>query len=534
MLYLLQVLGGLALFLFGVGTLSDAMEQLAGERIQIWLDRMTNRPIKGAVFGVVATALMQSSGLLMVTMIGLINANLMTLPQAVGVMMGQEIGTTLTAQMAAFRIGDLCYVLILAGFLIIEVGAKRGWRPYGEIIFGIGVLFLGMNLMSGALKVLTDTPLVAGWLATMGQHRIAGVLAGMVATAAVQSSSATTAVVVALGISGGITLPGAIAIILGANIGSCITGLMASLRLSQAARQASVAQILINVFGVLIFLPFITPFAELITATSGELPRQIANAHTVFNIAVSVVLFPFVRHIARLAERLVPKPEKAEEPRLTAYIDERQYQIPQVALQEAFRELHRLGDMTAQMIDASRRALLDGDITAAQWVLEQEQGFVDPVCWEIQAFVDGLLEHGRLSPRHQRRCFQIKNLLIDIERVGDLAQNLAEAAQQLHEHAITFSPDAIAELDYLARHVHHTYTCVMDALRDRDRELAARVCRMEDDFDALYLEARQGHINRIQAGVCHPEVNVLFVETLRNLERISDHADNVGVSISRN
>ena len=204
MLYLLQVLGGLALFLFGVGTLSDAMEQLAGERIQIWLDRMTNRPIKGAVFGVVATALMQSSGLLMVTMIGLINANLMTLPQAVGVMMGQEIGTTLTAQMAAFRIGDLCYVLILAGFLIIEVGAKRGWRPYGEIIFGIGVLFLGMNLMSGALKVLTDTPLVAGWLATMGQHRIAGVLAGMVATAAVQSSSATTAVVVALGISGGV------------------------------------------------------------------------------------------------------------------------------------------------------------------------------------------------------------------------------------------------------------------------------------------------------------------------------------------
>ena len=533
MFYILQVLGGMALFLFGVDKLSEGMEKLAGNRIQVWLDRMTNKPINGAIFGTVATALIQSSSLLMVTMIGLINANLMTLEQAVGVMMGLEFGTTLTALIGAFRLGDFCFLFIALGFVLIEFVPKNDWRDYGEVILGFGVLFLGMNLMSDALRVVTQAPMVATWLAVMGKNVLAGVLAGIVATAIVQSSSAITGLVVAMGISNTITLPAAISILLGANIGTCVTGFIASFRLSRASRRASIAQILINVFGVLLFMPFVSPFAGLVSTTSTVLPRQIANAHTIFNIVVSVLLFPFVKQIARLVERLVPEGKQAVQPKLTAYIDERQFRIPQVALQEAFRELHRLGEVTAQMLEYSRRAMLEQDLEAIQWVLKQEDGFVDPVCRALDDFINGLLQRN-LSVRQQRHCFQIKNLVTDIERVGDLTENLAEAAQKRVQHQVNFSLQAIEDIDRLCQHAHRTYTCALDALRDRDRVMAKRACDLEGAFDEMYLEARQGHIQRLEEGVCQPEADVVFVEWLRNLERISDHADNLGVSVSRN
>ena len=533
MFYFLQVLGGMALFLFGVDKLSEGMEKLAGNQIQVWLDRMTNKPIKGAIFGAVATALIQSSSLLMVTMIGLINASLMTLPQAIGVMLGQEIGTTLTAQIVAFKIGDLCFLFIAVGFVMIEFVRRDGWRDYGEIILGFGVLFLGMNLMSDALKVLAQAPLVATWLALMGKNVFAGVFAGIVTTAIVQSSSAVTGLVVAMGIGNAITLPAAVAILFGANIGTCITGLIASLRLSRASRRASIAQILINVFGVLIFLPFISPFTTLVSSTSTLLPRQIANAHSIFNIIVSVLLFPFIKQIAWLAERLVPEAKVVVQPKLTAYIDERQFRIPQVALQEAFRELYRLGEVTAQMLECSQRAMLEQDLEAIQWVFDHEDGFVDPVCKALDGFINGLLQ-GNLSLSQQRHCFQIKNLITDIERVGDLTEDMAEAAQRRIEHQVVFSPQALVDIDRLCKHAHTTYICALDALRDRDHGAAQRACDLEEEFDHLYLEARQGHIQRLEEGVCTPEADVIFVEWLRNLERISDHADNLGVSVRRN
>jgi phosphate:Na+ symporter len=533
MFYVLQVLGGMALFLFGVGMLGGGMEKLTGDQIQKWLDRLTDRPLKGAALGAAATALIQSSSLLMVTVIGLINSNLMTLEQAVGVMMGQEIGTTLTAQIVAFKMGALCFLFIIVGFVLIEFPGRDGWRTYGEIMLGFGVLFLGMDTMTGALKILTQAPVVSSWLVAMGQNTLTGVLAGMTLTAIVQSSSAVTGLVVAMGLVDTITLPAAISVLLGANIGTCITGFIASLRLSRASRQASMAQILINVIGVLLFLPFLSPFTTLVSRTSPILPRQIANAHTIFNVIVSALLFPFVKQLAWLSRRLVPEGKQVRESDLTAYIDERQYRIPQVALQEALRELNRLGEMTAQMLKHSRRALLDQDMEATQWVLDQEKGFVDPVCKILERFVNTLLR-SNLSVSQQRRCFQIKNLLIDIERIGDLTEDLAEAAQQRVEGKVEFSPPAMEDLDRLCQHAYTTYTRALEALRTQDRAIALQACALEDTFDDLYLKARQGHIRRTEAGICQPAADVIFVESLRNLERISDHADNLGVSVCRN
>jgi len=532
MVSFLQVLGGLTLFLFGVRTLSSGMEKLAGDKIQEWLERMTDKRIKAALFGTGVTAALQSSSLMMATMIGLINTNLMTLEQAIGMMMGDEIGTTLTAQIVAFDIDNMAYLIIALGFIFIEFFPRGKWQDYGEVLMGFGILFLGMNLMSDALKVLTTVPAVESWLINMGQNVFAGLLAGTIFTAIVQSSSAVTGLVVAMGMSQSITLEGAVAILLGANIGTCATGLIASARLSRGARQASIAQILINVIGVLLFLPFFSPFTNLVRQTATELPRQIANAHTIFNVAVSAILFPFVGYIAMAARRLVPM--KAEdETKVTAYIDPMQYRMPSVALTESLRELIRMGEMTSQMIEYSRMALIEDDLEAAQWVIEQEDTFVDPVTDVLENFVNSLMRE-KLSSTQQKRCFQLKNLITDIGRVGDVAEDLAEAAQKRTNTNTKFSAEAINDLDRLCRHAHDTFSLALRALQTSDKALAQKACLMEDEFDHLYIEARQRHIERLEAGLCHPEADVLFTETLRNLERISDHADNVGISTLRN
>jgi len=527
----LQVLGGLALFLFGVRMLSKGMEKIAGGKIQDWLESMTSGRLKAALFGTGVTALMQSSSLMMATMIGLINAQIMTLEQAIGMMMGDEIGTTITAQMVAFDIDNLAFLFIALGFVFIEFLPRGKWQDYGEIIMGFGTLFLGMNLMSDALKVLTTIPFVEEWLVLMGQNVFAGLLAGIIVTAIVQSSSAVTGLTVAMGISHAISLEGALAILLGANIGTCATGLIASLRLSRAAKQASIAQILINVIGVLIFLPFFTPFIRLVRMTSSELPRQIANAHTIFNVAVSAILFPFVGIIAMVARWLAPEQEEQEK-KITAYIDQMQYGIPSVAITESFKELIRLGETTAKMVESSRLALIDKDMDAALWVLEQESEFVDPVTDVLENFVNGLMREN-LSADQQKRCFQLKNLLTDVERVGDLSEDLALASQERVNSKTEFSSAAIQDLDKLCRHAYDTYNLALKALRTGDHALANRTCRMEDEFDHLYDEMRQGHIKRIENGECHPEAEIIFTESLRHLERISDHADNLGISTLR-
>ncbi|TET51826.1 MAG: Na/Pi cotransporter family protein, partial [Anaerolineales bacterium] len=277
----------------------------------------------------------------------------------------------------------------------------------------------------------------------------------------------------------------------------------------------------------------LSPFTDLISRSSPSLARQIANAHSVFNVTVSLVLLPFTKHIARLAKWLVPRSPEEDKPKLTSFIDEAQHGLPAVALTEARRELSRIGERTAEMIDCGRRALVRDDMEAARWVLEQESEFVDAVCVVLEEFVNRLMQED-LSVAQQSRCFQLKNLITDIERVGDLAENLAQEAQKKVAHDVSFSPRATDELDKLFEHVHGTYTCALLSVRDGEHTLARRACRLEDEFDSMYLEARQAHVDRLESGICQPEAEVIFIEALRNLERIGDHADNLGISVLRN
>ena len=529
----IQILGGLALFLYGINMLSSGIEKLAGDQIQKWLEKVTNNRFKSAAFGAVATALVQSSSLIMVTMIGLINANLMSVEQAIGVMLGQEIGTTMTAQLVSFDIGDYRLVLVIIGLVFLEFFPRKDWRKFGEIFMGVGLIFVGMGFMSSALDSLIEIPWVAQSLLLLGEHIWIGVIGGMIFTAITQSSSAVTSLVIAMGLSQVITLEGAIGIILGANIGTCITGLVASLRMSPTARQASLAQIVINVVGVALFLPFLTPFTGLVQKTSAVLSHQIANAHTIFNVVVSVILLPFVKPIANFVNWVSPvKPEK-EKKRVTVYIDEGQFAVPSVAITEALKELYRLGKITAEMVELSCKALLEKDNENAARVLVMEDTVVDPVTDELETFVNKLMRSD-LSHAQQRRSFQIKNLLVDVERVGDMAEDIAQYAQDRAMTEIPFTDQAVQDFEKLWHNALSTYNLALQALKDKDRQLAEKVCEVESEFDTMYLEARQRHIVRLESGKCHPKADVIFTEAMRLLERISDHADNIGVSVLRN
>jgi phosphate:Na+ symporter len=367
----------------------------------------------------------------------------------------------------------------------------------------------------------------------MGQAPWVGILVGIIATSITQSSTAVTSMAVAMGMSEAIVLVGAIGIILGANIGSCITGLIAALRLSSTARQVSFAQILINVFGVLLFMPFIPQFANFIERTSSDLPRQIANAHTIFNVSVSLLLFPFVRQIADMARRLAPAdPAKAKQ-KVTMYIDQMQYAVPAVALSEAARELYRLGQVTAEMVELSSQALVEKNAANAERVLVMEDTVVDPVTRELDHFVNRLMG-AELSVAQRRRVIQIKSLLVDVERVGDMAEDIALYAQDRMMANIPFSSDAIDDLSQLSHSACSIYCRSLQAFQEDNPILATEVCDAESEFDVLYWKTREMHIRRVEAGRCHPEADVIFTETLRLLERISDHADNLGVSVSRN
>jgi phosphate:Na+ symporter len=532
MIGLLQILGGLALFMFGIRLLSAGMEKLAGDKIQKWLNKVTESRLSSAVFGTVATAFLQSSGLLMVTMIGLINANLMTVQQSIGIMLGQEIGTTVTAQIVAFNIGESRLLLVIVGFIFLEFFEQRDWKKYGEILMGLGLIFIGMTYMSHSLKELLKIQAFANGLVTMGQQPLIGVLAGLVVTGITQSSTAVTSMTVAMGMNHSITLQGAIGIILGANIGSCITGLVASLGQARTARQASIAQIAINVFGVVLFLPFISQYTSLVEHTSSDLPRQIANAHTIFNVAVSAMLMPFIKQIAVLSEKLTPASKTPEVVKVTAYIDEMQLSVPSVALCEASRELVRVGEITAEMVRTACAALIRLEPERIRSVLDQEERLVDPICKELSRFMSMLLTK-ELTLAQQARCFQIKNLLSDVERVGDLAENVAEYAQERIGDQAVFSKAAVEDLDRLWPHAHSNYVLAIQCFTEDSVDKAKQVSAQESEFDKMYWRSRQAHIHRIEAGDCNPRAEVIFTETLRILERVSDHADNVAVSVAR-
>lgn len=518
------VAGGLALFLFGLKILSDGLKKAAGERLKIMLERLTNRASKGVLVGAFTTALIQSSSITMVTLIGLINAGLLTFKQAIGVMLGAEIGTTITAQIIAFRIGIYYLPIIAVGFFMYFFTKDKKYHYIGQTILGFGILFLGMSIMSGSVKTLRIDPFFIEFLKSFGRMPILGVIAGAIFTGIIQSSSATTGLVIAMGMENVITLESAIALIFGANIGTCVTGLIASIGSSLQARRVAVAQVMVNVLGVALFLPLIFNFANIVAMTSNDLPRQIANAHTIFNVIVTIVMLPLVGILAKIVERVVPGEEIKIE-RGTKYIDKRILNTPIIAISQAHKEVNRMASIAANMLEMVKSAILNKDKSIIKKVYEQED-VVDELRDKIEDYLNEISKKS-LSIENANMLACLNHVVTDIERVADHAENMAEFAEEMIKNKLHFSRLAIKEFENIHGKTLRVYKKSIKALENRNKRIAKEVIKLEDEIDRLEKKYRNNHIKRLEKGICDPRAGIIFVEILTNLERVSDHACNI-------
>ena len=526
---ILQLVGGLAIFIFGVQQLSDGLEKVAGLKLLAFLEKAAGNRIKGMLFGTAAVGLLQSSSMLMVTMIGLINAGMLNLEQAVGIMLGSEIGTTITGQIVSLNLQDMDLVLLILGFLLLFFTTNRKLQMAGQPLFGIGLVFTGMRFMSASGQALSQLPGFLHLLEMLSRNVLLGVLMGAVFTALIQSSSAMTGLVIAMGSAHTITLPVAVSFILGANIGTCVTGWLASFRSSLNSRRASYAQIFINIGGVLLFLPFIAPYSAFVANTSALLPRQIANAHTIFNVAVSLLLLPFVKPLTKLIKRVIRETGGKEKGKATRYIDERFLRSPLVALSTAKAEVLRMGALTRQMLKDAEKSFTQGKLSAARAVLQQEPD-IDQISHQVDHFMEGIPTE-KLNEADRATLAKLNHLVTDIERVGDHAVNLAEFALQMEKKEIKFTKYARKELKDLFDTVVEQYGTALKAFKQQDLSLLEQVTRVEDEVDKMEKAFKKNHIKRLRKGLCQPEADPIYVETLRNLERISDHAYNIGLSL---
>ncbi len=516
-----QIIGGLALFMFSIGQLSDTLKKLASVRLKKLLQKATSNPIKGASIGTLVTFLVQSSSVTVLLLLGLVNAGIMNLRQAIYVMLGSEIGTTITAQIVAFKVKMIFFPLMALGYTLKMVSSRERIKNTGEIIFALAMIFLAMKIMADGSRPLKEFPFVLEVISSLGIYPILGICIGALFTAITSSSSATTSMVIAMSMEGVIGLHSGIALIIGANIGTCVLELVASVGTNLAARRTGMAQFLINVIGALLFYPFLKPFAALISMTATDVPRLIANAHTVFNISVSLLLMPFVGLIIFLLNKIVPGPEKEQ---IGSYgiLDEKFLQVPAMALYEAEQEVNRMAGIVEKMLEDARKTFFDNDEEAMK-ILTDNERVVDEINSKLSHYL-AQISTLLLSEKDAVKKRAFFHAITDIERVADLAENIGEYATQKD---VVFSDAAKKELAKVFDSTAQVYSMAAKSLRRKHRSLAFGISEMEKEVDELEVKYRSKYIRKQEGDSERPRTNALYPNVLQDLERISDHANNI-------
>ncbi|MFW9927320.1 MAG: Na/Pi cotransporter family protein, partial [Candidatus Thorarchaeota archaeon] len=507
-----NIIGGLALFMYGVTLLRETLGKISGKRVVRILERVSNNPVKGMGAGTAATFMTQSSSITVLTLIGFVNAGMMTFRQSVNVMLGSEIGTTLTAQLVSFDVGVAFWPLVAIGFFMKMFTKNERIQLIGTVVFSLGLLFLAMDFMKeGARPLTTEYPFFRNLINDYGAIPIIGILIGALIAGITQSSSATTSLVIAMGAAGAIDLGPGIALVMGANIGTCFLELFAGIGATTPAKRTAIAQTIINVVGVVIFLPVLAPFTYMVTLTDTSLARQLANAHTIFNVMVSLIFIPLVGILVKFCERLIP--DKEGEVIGKHFFDDEMLHLPQAALMESERETLRTAEKTIDMILLSKKGLLTRDLEDARKVLRLEDE-VDESCRSTEDFIDKIREE---ELNHEDAIWRIKLLAIltDIERVGDLASNIAEFVVDKLRNGIFFSEEAVKELGEMFDLVEETYSTAIKSLKTRNKKLARVAEKLEDEVDIMERKLKARHVERMRTGICDPQADAVFVETLR-------------------
>lgn len=517
------LVGGLGLFLYGMQLMADGLQKIAGDRLRRILEVLTSTPVFGVTVGAGITALIQSSSATTVMVVGFVNAGLLSLKQAISLIMGANIGTTVTAFMVSLKLTDLALPAIGIGFLISLLSKKKNTRFLGQTILGFGLLFLGMKIMGDTMQPLKDNAYFTSLIVNLSNNPMLAMLLGLGFTAIIQSSSATTGLVVTLAAEGLIDLNVGLAMTLGSNIGTCATALLASIGTQLVAKRAAIAHLLFNVVGVVIFMFIFAPFVAFVQTTHPLLERQVANAHIIFNLANTLLLLPFINQFTRLVERIVPGEVKIDHMG-PLYLDENLMKTPSVALGQANRELVRMGKLGLAMLEEvytafkTSNAGLDSAAKKEETINLLEHAVVDYLA---------RLAQESLSDEQSDRIPDLLSISSDIERIGDLAENIGELAEYRAEHRLPFSDEALKELQLMYEKVHDLVADAVALLESDDIQGAARLIAEENEVDALEKALRMRHIHRLNAGTCFPASGIVFLDLISGLERIADHATNV-------
>lgn len=521
-----ELMGGLALFIWGMQIMADGLQKSAGDRMRFVLEKLTKTPVLGAIVGAIVTGLVQSSSATTVMLVGFVNASLMTLGQAVGIIFGANIGTTVTAQLVVFKVEWIIMPCIFLGVALRLFATKKSWKNFGEIILGFGVLFLGMKFLSESVMFLRHDAGVKNFLAYISHNLYLGIIAGTVFTGIIQSSSATSGLVIALLGAGLITVPGGFAIMLGANIGTCVTALLASTNTNYSARRVAVAHIMFNVIGVIIFIPIVQSglaqkVMQFLTPTE---TRQLANFHTLFNGAMTILMLPVTKYFVKLIEWMVSGKDEPVEIGIK-FISDRLLATPSLALEQATQELVRMMGIAKSMVVKSKDILITKNKKLLRNIRDLEDT-VDKLQIAITGFLTRLTQKS-LSEDQAERSVVLLHAVHDAERIGDHAMNLAELADGLMEANVKFSEPAEKALIDLFNTVDESCQLVSKALQDYDVNLALKMYELEDKIDFMAYEIRESHVSRLKTNECKPENGIYFLDMASNLERIGDHCLNI-------
>lgn len=520
----IMLFGGLGIFIYGMQIMSSGMQKAAGDRLRRILEILTSKPILATLTGMIVTVLVQSSSTTSVMVVGFTNAGLMNLTQALATMLGGNIGTTITSQIISFDISILVYPTLGIGAFLNFFGSNRYHKYIGQAVLGFGLLFLGLSIMSEAMYPLRNYPPFLEMLSYFGSVPIMGVLAGAFFTAIIQSSSATAGVVIALTLQGLIDTPSAISIVLGANIGTSITAAIASIGANMTARRAVVALVIVKVLGVIIALILFNPFVTLVSYTGSSVARQVANAHTIFNVVNVLIVFPFLNPLLRLAKRILP----GEEPVVefgTKYLDHKILISPSVAIASARQEILRMAYLSREALQESMKIFMENDRKLINHSIQKEE-LIDRLEKDITVYLADMAQIS-MNKMQSQTVAALMHATHDLERIGDHAQNIMYMAQTKIEDKLPFSETAYEELQELYVNVDKLLEKAIIAFDKEDIKMAYEAIKDDDIIDNMERSLRKNHIDRLNQKKCLAESGVLYLDLISNLERAADHATNL-------
>lgn len=536
---ILSLLGGLALFLYGMQMMSGGLEAAAGNKMKQILERLTANRFLGVVVGALITAVIQSSSATTVMVVGFVNSGMMTLQQAVWIIMGANIGTTITGQLIALDVGMMAPLFAFFGVSMVVFLKNPKAHHYGEIIAGLGVLFIGMGMMSDAMKPLREVPEFVN-LMTRFSNPVIGIGVGALFTAVIQSSSASVGILQSLASNGLIGLGDAVFVLFGQNIGTCITAVLAAIGTSKNAKRTTIIHLTFNVIGTTIFtiVCLLFPLTTLVESfTPGNVPAQIANMHTLFNIVTTLLLLPVGQYLAKFAEKIMPDSKlEAQEDSILAFTNDEfmrnnlQLGFSAVYLKKLGEEIGRMLHITKNNVDLCFQAIIDKDLEAVEKADETEET-IDLMNKELGRYISKILIHDKTG-QDIEAIEEYFRVIGNIERIGDHAVNIGGYVLVMEKNGVTFSEDAQKELHKM-KEICQKAMNLLENVDDDAAKWLSRIAALEQQMDDMTVNYRNNHIERMKQGLCSEQGCILFSELLTDFERMGDHMLNIAQSYAK-